>query len=120
MPYARSEKCTCCLLSGSLYHSAKPLSPLVLIAEAPSSTDFLTNATTSALVLYFARAGFSSGASFIPCAGFVKTYIEPATCSNCSAKVRCAGVGLKLYFLFGKNIWPTPPLFHCGASSCSP
>src|SRR6202522_870076 len=48
--------------------------------------------------------------------------MEPAACSNCSAKLRCAGVGLKSYLSSGKSsaiaISLRPISFHCSSTAC--
>src|ERR1700685_2877412 len=35
--------------------------------------------------------------------GLMKKYFDPAACSNCTAKLRSAGVGLKSYLSSGKS-----------------
>src|SRR5437870_6296620 len=78
-----------------------PESPFAWITSAPSANDFLRYVTTAALVLKWERSSSSTG--FWPFATAVKRSLEPATCSNCSAKVRWAGVGLKSYLSSGKS-----------------
>src|ERR1700730_1930439 len=48
--------------------------------------------------------------------------MEAVTCSICSAKVRCAGVGLKSYLSSGKSSAMAssfrPISFHCDSTTC--
>src|SRR6267154_2059276 len=48
--------------------------------------------------------------------------MEAETCSSCSAKVRCAGAGLKSYLSSGKSsamaISLRPISFHCDTTAC--
>src|SRR3984957_13138652 len=80
-----------------------PFSPFDWRAAAPSAKDFLTNATMSALDLYCSRLGSSAACCAFPMTGLMKKQFDPAACSNCSAKLRCAGVGLKSYLSSGKS-----------------
>src|SRR5712675_3483693 len=45
----------------------------------------------------------SSSLGVFPLATSMNKSLEPAVCSNCSAKLRCAGVGLKSYLSSGKS-----------------
>src|SRR5437763_15293273 len=68
---------------------------------APSKKDFFTYATTAVFVLKWSRDSSSTG--FLPLATSRKKSFDPARCNSCSAKVRCAGVGLKSYLSSGKS-----------------
>src|SRR5450755_3772465 len=80
-----------------------PLSPLDLMAAAPSAKAFFTKSTISALLLNWSRLGSSSAGIFLPMAGLLKKYTALEAWSSCSAKLRWAGVGLKSYLSSGKS-----------------
>src|SRR5260370_2376203 len=93
-----SETRICWWAKGSTRRSDIPLSPLALMAAAPSAKAFFTNATTSALVLKSERLGSSSLGIGLPMAGFGKEELGVAGRMSCSAKVGWAGGGLYAYF----------------------
>ena len=102
-PYAHSNTRTCWFANGSTIIPASPASPLALMAAAPSSNDFLTKATTSALVLYFARDGSSSARRLFSVSDIYEEIVRAGCVQSCSANDRCAGVGLKSYLSSGKS-----------------
>ena len=72
------------------------------MAAAPSAKDFLTKATTSALVLYWSRLGSSSAGGFLPHRGIGEVIVGTGGVENCSAKTALGGRGLEIVFVFGE------------------
>src|SRR5260370_42228446 len=99
-----SETRICWWAKGSTRRSDIPLSPLALMAAAPSAKAFFTNATTSALVLKSERLGSSSLGIGLPMAGWVEKKLALAAGRRWLAKLRWGGGGLEAYFFSWKSL----------------